>query len=140
MADAAGLGVQSVPECVGSNQAMLTAVGIARPGGAIGRVGVPHYEAIPTSLPEFYNKITVSGSPAPVRAYIEELQPDVLEGKDRAWPRVRSRHEHRVRARRLPCDQRAGGDQGHDRVLKQRQLRLQSADRRSPLWPNPCSR
>ena len=48
--------------------------------GAVGRVGVPHYEAIPASEPAFYNNVTVSGGPAPVRAYIEELLPDVLEG------------------------------------------------------------
>lgn len=35
-----GFGVHSVLECVVSEQAMLTALGIARPGGAIGRVGV----------------------------------------------------------------------------------------------------
>ena len=35
-------GVHSVLECVGTEQAMLTAVSIARPGGAVGRVGVPH--------------------------------------------------------------------------------------------------
>lgn len=29
----------------------------------------------------FYSNITVSGGPAPVRAYIEELLPDVLEGR-----------------------------------------------------------
>jgi threonine dehydrogenase-like Zn-dependent dehydrogenase len=77
----AGFGVHSVLECVGSEQAMLTALGIVRPGGAIGRVGVPHYEAIPNSLPAFYNNVTVGGGPAPVRAYIEELLPDVLEGR-----------------------------------------------------------
>jgi hypothetical protein len=60
---------------------MLTAVSIARPGGAVGRVGVPHYEAIPSAQPTFYNNVTVSGGPAPVRAYIEELLPDVLEGR-----------------------------------------------------------
>jgi len=54
---------------------------IARPGGAIGRVGVPHYEAIPASEPAFYNNITVSGGPAPVRAYSEELLPDVLTSR-----------------------------------------------------------
>jgi threonine dehydrogenase-like Zn-dependent dehydrogenase len=74
-----GFGVHSVLECVGSEQAMLTALGIARPGGAIGRVGVPHYEAIPNSLPAFYNNVAVAGGPAPVRAYIAELLPDVLE-------------------------------------------------------------
>jgi len=76
-----GIGVHSVLECVGTEQAMLTAAQIARPGGAVGRVGVPHYEAIPAAGPAFYNNVTVSGGPAPVRAYIEELLPDVLEGR-----------------------------------------------------------
>jgi hypothetical protein len=76
-----GFGVHSVLECVGTDQAMRTAIGIARPGGAVGRVGVPHYEAIPASEPAFFGNLTVSGGPAPVRAYIEELLPDILEGK-----------------------------------------------------------
>src|SRR5438552_1347940 len=75
-----GFGVHSVIECVGTDQAMRTAIGIARPGGTVGRVGVPHYEAIPGSEPAFYNNVTISGGPAPVRAYIEELLPDVLAG------------------------------------------------------------
>jgi threonine dehydrogenase-like Zn-dependent dehydrogenase len=74
-------GVHSVLECVGTEEAMATSVGITRPGGAIGRVGVPHYEAIPDAGPLFYSNITVGGGPAPVRAYIEELLPDVLEGR-----------------------------------------------------------
>jgi threonine dehydrogenase-like Zn-dependent dehydrogenase len=76
-----GFGVHSVLECVGTEQAMLTSVSIVRAGGAVGRVGVPHYDAIPLAQPTFYNNVTVSGGPAPVRAYIEELLPDVLEGK-----------------------------------------------------------
>src|SRR5438128_8074643 len=76
-----GLGVHSVLECVGTEQAMRTAIGIARPGGAVGRVGVPHYEGIPGSEPAFYNNLTIGGGPAPVRAYIQDLLPDVLEGK-----------------------------------------------------------
>src|SRR5213593_4680932 len=76
-----GLGVHSVLECVGTDQAMLTAIGIARPGGAVGRVGVPHYPAIPASEPALYNNLTISGGPAPVRAYIAELLPDVLDGR-----------------------------------------------------------
>ena len=76
-----GLGAHSVLECVGTEQATLTAVSIARPGGAVGRVDVPHYEMIPAAQPTFYNNVTVSGGPAPVRAYIEELLPDVLEGR-----------------------------------------------------------
>jgi threonine dehydrogenase-like Zn-dependent dehydrogenase len=76
-----GFGAHSVLECVGTEQAMLTAVSIARPGGAVGRVGVPHYDAIPGADLTFYNNVTVGGGPAPVRAYIEELLPDVLEGR-----------------------------------------------------------
>lgn len=75
------LGVHSVLECVGSEQAISTAVNITRAGGAVGRVGVPHYDGIPTPETFFYNNITVSGGPAPVRAYIDKLLPDVLEGR-----------------------------------------------------------
>jgi hypothetical protein len=76
-----GHGAHSVLECVGSEQAMVTAMAIARPGGAVGRVGVPHYDATPASQPAFYSNVTVSGGPAPVRAYIAELLPDILEGR-----------------------------------------------------------
>jgi len=76
-----GLGVHSVLECVGLEQSVLTSVSIARPGGAVGRVGVPQDETMPASQPAFYNNVTVSGGPAPVRAYIEELLPDILEGR-----------------------------------------------------------
>src|SRR6266513_3304029 len=76
-----GFGVHSVLECVGLEQSMLTALSIARPGGAVGRVGVPQDETMPASRPAFYNNVTVSGGPAPARAYIDELLPDVLEGR-----------------------------------------------------------
>ena len=76
-----GFGVHSVLECVGTEQSMATAMGVVRAGGAIGRVGVPHYDVIPSAQPAFYNNVTVSGGPAPVRAYIDELLPDVLEGR-----------------------------------------------------------
>jgi threonine dehydrogenase-like Zn-dependent dehydrogenase len=76
-----GFGVHSVLECVGLEQSELTAIEIARPGGAVGRVGVPQEETMPASRPAFYNNIGVSGGPAPVRAYVEELLPDVLEGR-----------------------------------------------------------
>src|SRR5438477_8122040 len=76
-----GFGGHSVLECVGLEQSLLTALSIARPGGAVGRVGVPQDETMPASRPAFYNNVTVSGGPAPVRAYIEELLPDVLDGR-----------------------------------------------------------
>jgi threonine dehydrogenase-like Zn-dependent dehydrogenase len=76
-----GFGAHSVLECVGLGQAMVTALGIVRPGGAVGRVGVPQEESIPAAQPTFYDNVTVSGGPAPARAYVEELLPDVLEGR-----------------------------------------------------------
>jgi threonine dehydrogenase-like Zn-dependent dehydrogenase len=76
-----GFGAHSVLECVGHGQSTETAIGVARPGGAVGRVGVPQDETMPASQPAFYGNITVGGGPAPVRAYIEELLPDVLEGR-----------------------------------------------------------
>jgi hypothetical protein len=36
---------------------------------------------MPGSQPAFYNNVTVGGGPAPVRAYIDELLPDILEGR-----------------------------------------------------------
>jgi len=77
----AGFGVQSVLECVGTEQAMDTSMGIVRAGGAVGRVGVPHYEAIKGAQQMFYRNVVVAGGPAPTRAYIDELLPDVLEGR-----------------------------------------------------------
>ena len=89
-----GFGAHSVLECVGLAQSMLTALSIARPGGAVGRVGVPQDETIPASRPTFYNNVTISGGPAPARAYIEELLPDVLEGRIEPG-RVFDRSPHR---------------------------------------------
>jgi threonine dehydrogenase-like Zn-dependent dehydrogenase len=75
-----GLGAHAVLECVGHTASMVTALGIARPGGTVGRVGVPQHEQIPTTFATFFNNVAVAGGPAPARAYIEELMPDVLEG------------------------------------------------------------
>src|SRR5437667_1611957 len=86
-----GFGAHSVLECVGLEQSMLTAVGIARPGGAVGRVGVPQDETMPASQPAFYGNVTVSVGAAAVRVYIEVLLPDVID--DRIEP---GRVLHRV--------------------------------------------
>jgi threonine dehydrogenase-like Zn-dependent dehydrogenase len=76
-----GFGAHSVLECVGHDLAMTTALGIARPGGAVGRVGVPQHQQIPTTVKTFFDNVTIGGGPAPARAYIEELLPEVLEGR-----------------------------------------------------------
>jgi threonine dehydrogenase-like Zn-dependent dehydrogenase len=76
-----GFGAHSVLECVGLNQSTETAISIARPGGAVGRVGVPQDSSMPGSQTAFYGNITVGGGPAPVRTYIDELLSDILEGR-----------------------------------------------------------
>jgi threonine dehydrogenase-like Zn-dependent dehydrogenase len=76
-----GLGAHSVLECVGHGEATRTALSIARAGGAVGRVGVPQDATMPAAMSTFFRNITIAGGPAPVRAYIEELLPDVIEGR-----------------------------------------------------------
>src|SRR5256884_8276577 len=76
-----GFGAHSVLECVGLGQSTETAISITRPGGAVGRVGVPQDAMMPGSQTAFYGNVTVGGGPAPVRAYIDELLPDIVEGR-----------------------------------------------------------
>ena len=76
-----GFGAHSVLECVGLDQSTASAIGITRPGGAVGRVGVPQDEAMPGGEAAFYGNVKVGGGPAPARAYIEELLPDILDGR-----------------------------------------------------------
>jgi threonine dehydrogenase-like Zn-dependent dehydrogenase len=73
-----GVGVDATLECVGTNQAMSTALAIARPGSTVGYVGVPHGVELPVE-PMFFRNVGVQGGPAPARAYIPELLDDVLE-------------------------------------------------------------
>ncbi|MGX7730851.1 zinc-binding dehydrogenase [Rhodococcus sp. 2H158] len=77
-----GDGTHTVLEAVGHMPAYEQALGVVRPGGVISRVGVPQYEMAPIGFGSLFGpNITLTGGPAPVRAYIEELLPDVLEGK-----------------------------------------------------------
>ena len=43
-------------------------------------MGVPQ-ETIPNAQPTFYANVTIAGGQAPVRAYMHELMPDVMEGR-----------------------------------------------------------
>jgi threonine dehydrogenase-like Zn-dependent dehydrogenase len=77
-----GDGTHVVVEAVGHRPAYDMAVGVVRVGGAISRVGVPQYEEAPVGFTSLFGKnITLTGGPAPVRAYIEELLPEVLDGR-----------------------------------------------------------
>jgi threonine dehydrogenase-like Zn-dependent dehydrogenase len=77
-----GEGSHVVIEAVGLMPAYEQAYGVVRPGGVISRVGVPQYEEAPVGFGSLFGKnAAVTGGPAPVRAYIEQALPDVLEGR-----------------------------------------------------------
>ncbi|MEV4364888.1 zinc-dependent alcohol dehydrogenase family protein [Nonomuraea sp. NPDC049625] len=76
-----GHGTHVVLEAVGTMPAYEQALGIVRPGGVISRVGVPQYEEAPIGFGSlFRHNLRLAGGPAPVRAYIEELMPGILDG------------------------------------------------------------
>ncbi|MEV8376413.1 alcohol dehydrogenase catalytic domain-containing protein [Kribbella sp. NPDC056861] len=76
-----GDGTHVVLEAVGHRPAYDQAIGIVRAGGVISRVGVPQYSDAPIGFPSLFGpNITLTGGPAPARAYIETLLPDVLAG------------------------------------------------------------
>ncbi|MCK9931025.1 alcohol dehydrogenase catalytic domain-containing protein [Frankia sp. Mgl5] len=77
-----GDGSHAVLEAVGYRAAYDQALGVVRPGGVISRVGVPQYADAPIGFPSLFGRnITLTGGPAPVRAYIETLLPAVLDGE-----------------------------------------------------------
>jgi threonine dehydrogenase-like Zn-dependent dehydrogenase len=76
-----GLGSEIVLEAVGHMPAYEQAIGVIRPGGTISRVGVPQYDQAPVGFGSLFGpNVTLTGGPAPARAYIERLLPGVLDG------------------------------------------------------------
>ncbi len=68
-------------ECVGLMPAYEMSLGAVRAGGVISRVGVPQYVEAPVGFASLFGRnITLTGGPAPTRAYMEELLPDILDG------------------------------------------------------------
>ena len=77
-----GEGSHVVIEAVGHMPAYEQSYGIVRPGGIISRVGVPQYEEAPVGFGSLFGKnITLTGGPAPVRAYMEPAIQQVLNGE-----------------------------------------------------------
>ncbi|AEI13493.1 zinc-dependent alcohol dehydrogenase family protein [Cellulomonas gilvus] len=75
-----GVGPDVVLECVGTKESMDQALRSARPGGQVGFVGVPAGgPELPVST-MFSTNVGVRGGVAPVRGYIPELLPEVLDG------------------------------------------------------------
>lgn len=74
------VGVDSVLECVGTNESMHQAIDCARPGGSIGFVGVPHGVELNGEFLFFAQK-NLLGGPAPVRRFLPHLMELVLTRK-----------------------------------------------------------
>ena len=73
-------GTTSVMECVGAAESLKDAISIARPGGTVGYVGVPHHAEAFNFQPMFLKNVSLRGGVAPVRPYIPALLADVLAG------------------------------------------------------------
>jgi threonine dehydrogenase-like Zn-dependent dehydrogenase len=107
-----GDGTCVVIEAVGHMPAYEQAVGVVRPGGVISRVGVPQYEKAPVGFGSLFGRnITLTGGPAPARAYIQILMPGILAG---------TVNPGRVFDREVTLDQTPAGYQDMDsrRALK----------------------
>jgi threonine dehydrogenase-like Zn-dependent dehydrogenase len=68
-----GGGAPHVVEAVGNQESINFAVNVARPGGTVSFVGVPHHVKTLPMEGMFFNHITLRGGPAPVRTYLPEL-------------------------------------------------------------------
>lgn len=75
-----GVGPDCVLECVGTKESMDQALRSARPGGQVGFVGVPHGGPELPVRTMFSTNVGVRGGIAPVRDYVAELLPEVLDG------------------------------------------------------------
>ncbi len=77
-----GDGTHVVIEAVGHMPAYEQAIGAVRAGGVISRVGVPQYENAPIGFGSLFGRnISLTGGPAPARAYIQTLIPGILAGR-----------------------------------------------------------
>lgn len=76
----AGVGADSVLECVGAKESMAQAIQCARPGAMIGYVGVPHGVQF-DGQELFFSQRGLMGGPAPVRRFLPHLMELVLDRK-----------------------------------------------------------
>ncbi len=67
-----GYGAHSTVEAVGTQESMMQAIGVTRPGGHVGFVGVSHGVQL-DGLDLFFATVSLLGGPAPVRRFLPEL-------------------------------------------------------------------
>jgi hypothetical protein len=73
-------GALSVVEAVGNQASMDLAIEVARPGGTVSFVGVPHNVKDVPLRPIFLKNVSLHGALAPARAYIPLLMSRVMDG------------------------------------------------------------
>lgn len=74
-------GSPHVVEAVGNQESLELAINVARPGGSVSFVGVPHsVEKVPIST-MFSNHVELRGGPAPVREYLPQLIASLEAGR-----------------------------------------------------------
>ena len=74
-------GAPHVVEAVGNQESLDLAVGVARPGGAVSFIGVPHNVKAPLMSDIFHNNLSLCGGVAPVRAYLPQLIASLEAGR-----------------------------------------------------------
>ncbi len=77
----AGVGADSVLECVGTTESFATAFAVARAGSRVGFVGVPTGVGSFPIRAAFDRNIGLAGGMAPVRKYLPELHRLVVDGR-----------------------------------------------------------
>ncbi len=76
-----GTGADAVLECVGAESSTAQAMAVVRPGGTIGRVGLPHMANM-NPAESFYRNVKIAGGPASVTTYVKGgLLKAVLDGQ-----------------------------------------------------------
>lgn len=73
-------GALHVVEAVGNQESMALAVEVARPGGTVSFVGVPHNVKDVPMRPIFLKNVALRGALAPAREYLPDLMKHVNEG------------------------------------------------------------
>ena len=74
-------GAPSVVEAVGNQESLDLAIEVARPGGTVSFVGVPHNVKTPPMRTLFLNNLSLRGALAPARAYLPRLLASLEAGR-----------------------------------------------------------